>query len=87
MAKLELDNFKQFRELEGKSLPIGDWMQITQEMINDFAKATTAYTRSQAHAMQVYEALVPPSTSPADLGLKPFGADWATWETKVGKIK
>ncbi|MCW5516196.1 MaoC family dehydratase [Muriicola sp. Z0-33] len=43
MAKLELENFKQFRELEGKSLPLGDWMQITQEMINDFAKATTDF--------------------------------------------
>ena len=40
MAKLELDNFDAFRELEGKELPNGDWMTITQEMINDFAKAT-----------------------------------------------
>jgi hypothetical protein len=48
------------------------------------AKAATAYTRSQALARQVYEALVPPPTSPLDLGLKPFGGDWATWETEVG---
>lgn len=40
MAKLIIDGFKQFRELEGKSLPVGDWMTVTQEMINDFAKAT-----------------------------------------------
>ena len=52
-----------------------------------YAKAATAYTRSQAHALQVYEALVPAPTSPADLGLKPFGGEWAQWETKVGKIK
>jgi hypothetical protein len=52
-----------------------------------FAKATTAYTRSQAHAMQVYEALVPAPTRPADLGLKSFGGDWAVWETDIGKIK
>ncbi len=52
-----------------------------------FAKAATAYTRSQAHARQVYEALVPPPTNPMDLGLKPFGGDWATWETKVGRVK
>lgn len=40
MAKLILENFEQFRELEGKSLPTGDWLPITQQMINDFAKAT-----------------------------------------------
>ena len=51
------------------------------------AKAATAFTRSQAHARQVYEALVPAPTSPSDLGLKPFGGDWATWETSVGKVK
>ena len=53
----------------------------------NFAKAATAFTRSQAHAMQLYEALVPAPTSPSDLGLNPFGGDWATWETKVGKTK
>jgi len=40
MAKLELKDFEAFRMLEGKSLPEGDWMAVTQEMINDFAKAT-----------------------------------------------
>ncbi len=40
MAKLTLENFDAFRELEGKQLPQGDWMIVTQEMINDFAKAT-----------------------------------------------
>lgn len=40
MAKLTLENFEAFRELEGKDLPEGDWMTVTQEMINDFAKAT-----------------------------------------------
>ena len=53
------------------------------EALREFAKAATAYTRSQAHARQVYEALVPPPTSPTDLGLRPFGGDWATWETNV----
>jgi hypothetical protein len=51
------------------------------------AKAATSFTRSQAHAQQVYEALVPAPSSPSDLDLKPFGGDWATWETEVGKIK
>ena len=40
MAKLILENFEAFRELEGKQLPEGDWMTVTQEMINDFARAT-----------------------------------------------
>ena len=40
MAKLEIEDFKVFRTLEGKKLPEGDWMTVTQEMINDFAKAT-----------------------------------------------
>ena len=40
MAKLEIEDFKAFRELEGKPLPEGNWITVTQEMINDFAKAT-----------------------------------------------
>ncbi|MGB5269176.1 MaoC family dehydratase [Eudoraea sp.] len=40
MAKLELENFEDFREIEGQTLPAGDWLTVTQEMINDFAKAT-----------------------------------------------
>ena len=57
------------------------------EALSGFAQAATAFTRSQALAQQVYEALKPPPTSPSDLGLKPFGGDWATWETRVGKKK
>ncbi|MGB5357273.1 MAG: MaoC family dehydratase [Eudoraea sp.] len=40
MAKLQIEDFKEFRALEGKDLPAGDWLKVTQEMINDFAKAT-----------------------------------------------
>ncbi len=40
MAKQEVEDFKAFRELQGKAIPTGDWLTITQEMINDFAKAT-----------------------------------------------
>ena len=40
MAKLTLKDFNAFRELERKQLPDGDWTVVTQEMINDFAKAT-----------------------------------------------
>jgi len=49
------------------------------------SKAATLYTRAQAHARQVFEALVSPPTAPSDLGLKPFGGDWAEWETQTGK--
>lgn len=49
------------------------------------SKAVTYFSRAQAHAQQVCEALVPPPTSPSDMGLKPFGGDWAKWETRVGK--
>jgi hypothetical protein len=45
--------------------------------------AVTFFTRCQAHAAQVKEALVPPPTSPSDLGLRPFGGDWAEWETRI----
>ncbi len=40
MTKLVVDDFSAFRALEGKNLPEGNWTTVTQEMINDFAKAT-----------------------------------------------
>tara|TARA_R110000764_G_scaffold138032_1_gene225892 strand:- start:38 stop:502 length:465 start_codon:yes stop_codon:yes gene_type:complete len=40
MTKLVLDDLKEFKTYEGKALPSGEWITITQEMINDFAKAT-----------------------------------------------
>jgi acyl dehydratase len=40
MAKLELKDFDAFKAHAGKPLPAGDWMVVTQEMINDFARAT-----------------------------------------------
>jgi hypothetical protein len=52
-----------------------------------FARAATAYARAQVHASQLIEALVPPPTKPSDLGLPPFGGDWATWETTVGGVR
>ena len=50
-----------------------------------FGRAASFYTRSQAHAREVYEALDPAPTSPSDLGLRPFGGSWGTWETAVGQ--
>jgi acyl dehydratase len=40
MALLEFENLQAFRALEGKPIPAGDWVVVTQEMIDDFAKAT-----------------------------------------------
>lgn len=53
------------------------------ESLRHFSHAATAFTRSQTRAIELYEALMPPATSPSDLGLRPFGGDWATWETEV----
>ncbi len=53
------------------------------ESLKLFGKAATQYTRAQAHAMQVFEALVPQPTSPSAMGLRLFGGNWATWETTV----
>jgi len=40
MQKVEFENMAAFREMEGKTLPKGDWISVTQEMINAFARAT-----------------------------------------------
>ncbi len=52
------------------------------EHIYNLSKATRAFTRCQALARQVYNALVPPATSPEDLGLRPWFGDWEQWATK-----
>jgi hypothetical protein len=46
------------------------------EEIYYLAKATRAFVRCQSLARQVYDALVPPPTTPEDLGLKPFKMQW-----------
>ncbi len=40
MSQLICKNFEEFKTYEGKSLPIGEWLTVTQEMINAFAEAT-----------------------------------------------
>jgi hypothetical protein len=42
------------------------------EALLGFAQAATAFARSQAHARQLYNSLIPPATKPDDLGLKPY---------------
>lgn len=37
-----------------------------------YAKSATSFTRSQAHAIQVYHALVPAASRPDDLGFDPY---------------
>ena len=48
-----------------------------------FARAASCFCRCQARLEQVYEIIKPPPTSPRELGLKPFGGDWAVWETRL----
>jgi acyl dehydratase len=43
MAKLIFENLEEFRAFKGKTFPSGEWITITQEMINDFAKATSDF--------------------------------------------
>jgi hypothetical protein len=52
-----------------------------------FGRSASLYARAQAHAREVYEALEPAPENPMDLGLRPFGGDWATWETAVGRAR
>jgi hypothetical protein len=52
-----------------------------------YGRAASLYGRAQAHAREVYEALEPAPTNPMHLGLRPFGGDWARWETAVGKAR
>lgn len=40
MNPLIFNDFEDFKSMIGKTLPVGDWYAITQEMINDFANAT-----------------------------------------------
>ena len=40
MNKLYCKNFEEFKTYEGKTLPIGKWLTISQKMINAFAEAT-----------------------------------------------
>lgn len=51
-----------------------------------FSQAATCLARCQVKAARLLEVLAPPPTSPSDLGLRPFGGDWASWETKTGTI-
>ena len=36
MAVLELENLQAFKTLEGKPIPTGEWLVVTQEMIEQF---------------------------------------------------
>lgn len=43
MAKLEIENIEALLKMEGNTLPEGEWITVTQEMINAFADATLDY--------------------------------------------
>jgi len=40
MAAVEIDGPAQLRELVGKEVAVSDWVEVTQERINQFAEAT-----------------------------------------------
>lgn len=40
MKTLRFKNIAEFKSMKGKELPVSDWIEVTQEMINDFANAT-----------------------------------------------
>jgi acyl dehydratase len=41
MTPIVFKNFSAFKAVLGKALPIGNWYTVTQEMITDFANATS----------------------------------------------
>ncbi|RZS90473.1 MaoC family dehydratase [Aquimarina brevivitae] len=43
MRQLVCKNFTEFKTYEGKDLPVGAWLTVTQDMINAFAEATQDY--------------------------------------------
>jgi len=52
------------------------------EAIAHLGKALRAFAKCEAYANHVYEALVPPATSPSDLGLKKWFGGWGDWATR-----
>jgi hypothetical protein len=49
--------------------------------IYHYGKGLRAFSRCQAYANQVYEALVPPPVKPTDLGLRKWFGKWGKWAT------
>ncbi len=37
---MKFETLAAFKEMEGKDLPVSDWLEVTQEMVNHFAQAT-----------------------------------------------
>jgi len=54
------------------------------EAVGNWAKALRGFTRCQAYANQVYEALVPQPDDPKDLGLKKYWGGWGDWTSWLG---
>jgi len=52
-----------------------------------FAKTATSFTRTQAHAIQVYEALVLAPVRPSDIGLKRLVENGASGKQGSEKVK
>jgi hypothetical protein len=67
---------RHYQDLAGKS--------SGNDAVCDYGKALRYFTRCQAHAQQVYEALVPPAQTPSDLGLKKYWGGWGEWTSWLG---
>jgi hypothetical protein len=52
---------------------------VGNESVMNLGRAIRAYTRSQAYAKQVSEALFPPPSKPEELGLRPYMGSWGDW--------
>jgi hypothetical protein len=50
------------------------------DSVYNHARAARAFTKCQAYAKQVYGSLVPPATTPSDLGLGEWLGPWGEWE-------
>jgi hypothetical protein len=65
----------------------GDFYLNLAENIHDisaiyrYAQAVRAFSKCQAYARQVYEALIPQPKQPTDLGLREWSGDWGCWES------
>lgn len=53
------------------------------EYVYYVAKALRGFTRCQALAKKVYQALVPPATCPEDLGLPAWFGNWGEWAKQI----
>ena len=65
----------------GSYYPSRAAMSTGNEYVYNVSKSLRSFTRCQALARKVYNALVPPATRPEELGLREWFGDWGEWVT------